>query len=514
MSSDHEALSRRRLLQGLLAVGGVGAVGGLPALRDAAAAGPRLGRDDRILVVITLDGGNDALNTVVPMNDGRYRDLRGPLAVTRGVRPIGDGLGLHPNLSWLHGEHRAGRLATVLGVGEPSRDRSHFSSMAKWMGGHAAGPPFTTGWLGRYLDEIGADSIAGVAVGNQGVPLLLQRRNGSAIGLPVIGDLFGADRRSSDGRIKAVVHAHRTLLRYRSSGLSAAADAVLGAQAEAIDASVDVNPVFSPELPANQAQFLNDMELAVRMVNLDVGARVIHVEYPGFDTHSAQRPLHDDMLGVLDAGLAAFARRVRPALADRVVTFVYSEFGRRAERNGSGATDHGAAGLSFVVGRPVTGGLYGQQPSLRRLDDRGDLRHHVDHRSVYATLLEDYLGVDATPILGASYERLRMFDDPVFCQGRRATIVGTDGRDVLRGTSGADVIAAGAGNDRIVAGGGNDLVCAGAGKDRIAGGAGNDRLFGEAGNDVIAGGRGRDDLIGGGGRDRLKRDRRDRRVRH
>jgi Ca2+-binding RTX toxin-like protein len=220
------------------------------------------------------------------------------------------------------------------------------------------------------------------------------------------------------------------------------------------------------------------------------------------------------MLGVLDAGLAAFARRVRPALADRVVTFVYSEFGRRAERNGSGATDHGAAGLSFVVGRPVTGGLYGQQPSLRRLDDRGDLRHHVDHRSVYATLLEDYLGVDATPILGASYERLRMFDDPVFCQGRRATIVGTDGRDVLRGTSGADVIAAGAGNDRIVAGGGNDLVCAGAGKDRIAGGAGNDRLFGEAGNDVIAGGRGRDDLIGGGGRDRLKRDRRDRRVRH
>lgn len=513
MSEDPEVVSRRRLLQGLLAVGGVGVAGGLPALRDAAAAGPRLRRDERILIVVTLDGGNDALNTVVPMGDGRYRDLRGPLAITRGVRPVGGGLGLHPNLSWLHGEHRAGRLATVLGVGEPTRDRSHFSCMAKWMGGTAAGPPFTDGWLGRYLDEIGADAIAGVAVGNQGVPLVLQRRNGSAVGLPVIGDLFGADRRFPDGRTKPIVHAHRTLRRFRSSGLSTAADAVLGAQAEAIDASVDVNPVFSPELPANQAQFLNDMELAVRLVNLDVGARVVHVTYPGFDTHSDQRPLHDDMLGVLDAGLAAFARRLRPALADRVVTFVYSEFGRRAERNGSGATDHGAAGLSFVLGRPVTGGLYGQQPSLRRLDDRGDLRHHVDHRSVYATLLEDYLGVDATPILGASYERLRIFDDPVFCRGRRATIVGTDGPDVLRGTSGNDVIAAGAGNDRIVGRGGNDLICAGPGDDVVRGGRGNDRLYGQAGNDVLAGNKGRDDLIGGPGRDRLRRDRRDRRVR-
>lgn len=511
--NDPEVVSRRRLLQGLLAVGGVGAVGGLGALRDAAAAGPRLGRDERVLVVVTLDGGNDGLNTVVPFGDGRYRDLRGPLAITRGTRPIGNGLGLHPNLRWLHGEHRAGRLATVLGIGEPTRDRSHFSAMAKWMGGRTGTPPFTDGWLGRYLDEIGADPIAGVAVGNQGVPLLLHRRNGSAVGLPVIGDLFGADRRFADGRTKPVVHVHRTLRRFRRSGLSAAADTLLAAQAEAIDVSVDVNPAFTPAMPANQAQFVSDMELAARVVNLDVGARVIHVEYPGFDTHSAQRPLHDDMLGVLDAGLARFAERLRPALADRVVTFVYSEFGRRAERNGSGATDHGAAGLAFVLGQPVTGGLYGRQPSLRRLDDRGDLRHHVDHRSVYATLLEDYLGVDAVPILGANFERLPVFDDPVFCKGRRATIVGTDGADRLVGTAGPDVIVAGAGNDRIFGRGGNDVVCAGAGNDRVVGGAGNDRLYGEGGRDLIIGGKGRDVLDGGPGRDRLRRDRRDRRVR-
>ena len=110
-SEDPQTLTRRRLLQGMLAVGGVGMVGGLQALREAAEAAP-LRRDENILVLVTLDGGNDALNTVVPINDGRYRDLRGGLAITSGLRPIGGGLGLHPNLRWMKQQHDAGRMAT------------------------------------------------------------------------------------------------------------------------------------------------------------------------------------------------------------------------------------------------------------------------------------------------------------------------------------------------------------------------------------------------------------------
>ncbi len=505
-------LTRRRLLQGLLAVGGVGAVGGLGALRDSLEAAP-LPRGEKILVLVTLDGGNDALNTVIPIDSGRYRDLRRSLAITRGIRPIGAGLGLHPNLRWMKSQHDQGRLATVLGIGEMTKDHSHFSCMARWMGGTNAPPPYTDGWLGRYLDHLGSDALGGVAVGNQGVPLVLQRSNGDSVGLPVIGDLFGADRRFDDGSLKPVIHAHRALKRYATSGLSPAADRLMGVQAEAIDIAVDVNPTFQPTLSSSLPPFIHDMELAARILNLDVGVRVVHVEYTGFDTHAAQRPLHDDMLRDLDRGLARFADTLQRRFQDRVVTVLYSEFGRRAARNGSAATDHGAAGAAFVLGSQVTGGIYGEQPSLRRLDSRGDLRPSLDHRSLYATVLDGWLGADPVAVLGGNYERLRIFDDPVYCQGRLATHVGTASSDVINGSRRSDVIVGRGGGDTIRGRGGDDLVCAGSGNDDVHGGPGRDRLYGSAGRDTLTGGKGRDSLFGGRGRDTLNRDRRDRVVR-
>ena len=501
-SESDGVLTRRRMLQGLLALGGVTAVGGLPALRDAAHAAP-LGAGEPILVVVTLDGGNDSLNTVVPIGSGRYRDLRGGLAITSGLRPIGNGLGLHPNLAWLEQQHRAGNLATVLGVGDPGLEHSHFAAMAKWMGGHKDAGPRQDGWLGRYLDSLQADSLAGVAIGNKGVPLILQRSHGDSIGLPEIGDLFGADRRDDDGNLKPVIHAHRELKQYGGSRLSPAADRLMRVQADAIRRAVKVNPTFTPTVPETLPDFVRSMELAARLINLDVGVRVIHIEYPEFDTHALQRPFHDNLLRNLDRGLQRFASSLRGEFRAQVATLVYSEFGRRAARNGSAATDHGAGGTAFLVGEPVTGGLYGEQPPLGKLDSRGDLRVRLDYRSLWHTVLEGYLGVDAAPILGRDYERLRVFDAPVYCGGKLATHVGTAGNDIITGTRRSDVIVGRKGNDTINGRGGNDVVCAGPGADEISGGPGRDRLFGQAGSDVIRGNQHADRLSGGQGRDRL-----------
>jgi uncharacterized protein (DUF1501 family) len=521
--SDAMVMSRRRMLQGLLALGGIGLIEGVPGVRPALA-GPPLGRGDRILVVVTLDGGNDTLSTLVPYTSGRYYDIRGSLAIAENtVMDVGDGLGLHPNLQYVGQRFNAGDVAFVRGIGEPTDEHSHFAALAKWMSGDPHASPDASGWLGRYLDALGGDSLSGVAIGPLGTPQLLRRQAGRVTGLPMLGDLFGADA-VVDGEVRPVkwAHKHLSALGGADIGKGKWAQAVVATQAEAIGSAAKVNPSYSPTINDNLPDVVRDLTLAARVVNLDVGARVLHVRHNGFDTHNAQRPEHDDLLESLDLGLARFFDTLAPRYHDRVVVLCWSEFGRRIEPNGSGGVDHGSAGMALVLGSKVTGGHYGLQPSLSRPTDRGDLRMQVDYRSLYATVLDRYLGADSTEILGASYENLGIFDEAVYCDGQRATIVGTAGADRLRGTKGRDVIAGLGGNDVIIGGGGADTICGGDGNDTLRGGAGGDRLFGDRGNDRLSGeggrdrlegGRGRDQLRGGAGRDRLIRDGQDSVVR-
>jgi hypothetical protein len=135
----------------------------------------------------------------------------------------------------------------------------------------------------------------------------------------------------------------------------------------------------------------------------------VNVNLGGFDTHDSQRPDHDDLMAELDAGIAAFFGNLSPIMAARTSMLVFSEFGRRVERNSTG-TDHGTAGLMMLIGPAVNGGLHGTQPSLTNLDNRGDMHHHLDFRSVYATILEDWLDADSAEVLGANYATLDLYD--------------------------------------------------------------------------------------------------------
>jgi uncharacterized protein (DUF1501 family) len=496
---DDGGHERRKFLQGMLAVGGVTALG-LPMLSSKAAeAGPRLAADERILVTLVLDGGNDGLNTLIPVNDGRYRDLRGSLAIGRsGTHSVGDGLALHPNLGRLANRFGNGEVAIIRGVGEPSDDHSHFQSMARWMAGTARPAPWFSGYLGRYLDGIGGDELSGVTIGGNGVPLHLVRPQGETTAVPGWGGLFGLDYDANNYNRPT----YDAMLKYNAGALNKGhwAEQVARSNSRAISTADTVGAIFNPEIELEN-DFIRDAELVARLINLDVGARCISLSLGGFDHHADQRPSHDDYMGYVDRAISRILNGVKASHRGRVLIMTMSEFGRRPEENGTG-TDHGTANTMFVVGSAVNGGLYGAQPKLSRLDERGDLRHEVDFRSMYATVLDDWLNADSTEILGANYENLGFLSQS--CNGQEATIVGSRSGETIHGTAGRDVIVGLGGADTIYGHGGDDVICAGPGTDTVFGDEGNDNIFGDTGDDDLRGGDGNDYLRGGSGHDQLR----------
>jgi len=369
---------------------------------------------DRTLVVLEMGGGNDGLNTVVPFASSRYHDLRGELAIDEPLDLDGQ-IGLHPALTFLAERYAAGQVAVVEGIGYPDPDLSHFASMATWWSG-LPGAAGTTGWLGRYLDgTVGAeDPLAGVAIGPGPTPALLGERafqvsvqDMSGLAPRVPGWIDGTDELMAMWRGFAPSDFDGAVL----------LDRVRAAIANTVDAAGELNAVLggqdagtsgtSGTAPAGRrrSDLATSMEVAAALVTGPNPPAVVYVHGWGdFDTHEGQEARHGAMMQALDDGLTGFFDAVESAGAqDRVIVMTTSEFGRRPAFNGSG-TDHGTANTHFVVGAPVAGGRYGATPDLANLDSRGDPRHAVDYRSVYATVLSSWFGADAPAILGDDWE--------------------------------------------------------------------------------------------------------------
>jgi len=402
--SGSDGFARRRFLQGALATGG--AVGVMPGVFDSiAAAATPLAPSDRILVTVFLNGGNDHLNTIIPAEDSAYQSARGGLAVgVDGSNSIGNGLYLHPNLSRLKARYDTGQVALIEGVGEPGDDHSHFTSMATWFAGIPA-VPNPTGWLGRYGDGMNLDGVGMVHIGWGGIPMLLRGNQASAVGLPPNGSLFGADRSEAWER-----YAIEAVSEYGDGGVGGTWGDDVGASfRDAVDTAEQIQPAFVEGLA--EEGLARELGLAAEVINLNLGTRIVSVSLGGFDHHDGQRPGHDDLLAELDAGIDAFFTNLAPAFAGRTGMLVFSEFGRRVEANNSAGTDHGTAGAMMFISSRAEGGHHGQQPSLTDLDWHGDMHHHVDFRSVYATLLDEWLDSDSQEVLGANYSALSIIGD-------------------------------------------------------------------------------------------------------
>ncbi len=402
-------LERRRFLQGALATG-AGAVAMPTILADQAGAAG--GADDTILLTITLAGGNDGLNTLGPFEDGTYRGARGALAQNVGnAHSAADGLWWHPSLRRLATRFRRGEVAVVQGVGDPLKDRSHFSNLARWQTGLPDGRISGTGWLGRWLDEASLGQFGGVAIGGRGVPLHLRGASSSVTDLPFNGNgLYGSDRSAARDQLmfRAIERMGRP-----SSDRSLWTNRVGELTSFAVETARGVAPAYAQGFPEDR--FLHSMVLSARLLNLNLGTRVLNVWQSGYDTHDSQIGgssgvgEHADLLSNLDIGIDSFFSTLSPSIADRVVVLIYSEFGRRVEANGSRGTDHGTSNHVFFVGRRVRGGLYGDRPPLTRLDDRGDLRVTTDFRSVYATAVDSWLGGNSSSVLGRQYGTIDLF---------------------------------------------------------------------------------------------------------
>jgi len=391
-----------------------GSPAGEPAPGPAHATGPtHSGRGT--LVLVTLYGGNDGLNTVVPYADPVYAASRPTLAVTDPIH-LSTALGLHPSLTGLKQLWDGGHLAVVLGVGYPEPNRSHFRSMDIWQ----SAVPETdvgTGWLGRWLDTQAHDPMRALSLGPT-LPLLLQGARTAASAVPS-GRLAlpgGATVTALVEAIGATYNGEPALAVdvARSAGdlLTVLHDvaAILAAQppSDAATGGANLEPATTAPATTGAANaggaLAAELDVVARLIKGGAPTQLYSVSLGGFDTHADEKANHDRLMGELDAAVSGFLSSV--ASVPGVVLATYSEFGRRVASNASGGTDHGTASALFVAGTGVKGGLYGSQPSLTDLD-QGDLKFSTDFRSVYATLAEKVLGVPAADVLnGKTFDLL------------------------------------------------------------------------------------------------------------
>ena len=408
-------LTRRRFLsRSSLALASLGALR-VPSFEKTLGGAVPAAAPARSLLVIQLAGGNDGLNTVIPHSDPEYAKLRPTIGLADQERLDLDGrVALHSALAPLRERFVRGQLAVLQGVGYPNPDRSHFPSTAVWQTARLEPYREPAGWLGRAIDTTAQGGsrapLTGLGIGGGGLTPALQAQATSVPSLlsldafamqpdrryptdapalrRAVADIFpGSEARSEAGFIRQVGN---TAL--QSSDVLRAA--VTG---------------YASNVTYPQGVFGNQLRLVAQLLTSGTGTRLFHVTLPGFDTHANQKAQQRALLDQLGQGIDAFLTDLeRHGCLSGTAVVTYSEFGRRAGENGSAGTDHGSGSVTFVVGEGVAGGIYGPVADLAHLAN-GDVPFAVDFRSVYASVLRDWLGVPPDRVLGSGFGDLRLF---------------------------------------------------------------------------------------------------------
>jgi uncharacterized protein (DUF1501 family) len=387
------------------------------------------GKDNTILVVLQLAGGNDGLNTVVPFADDAYHRARPKLGLAPDkILKLDSYIGLNGKLAGLKALHDDGHLALVQGVGYPNPNRSHFRATEIWQTASDANQFASDGWLGRYFDSCcsGAEPTVGVAVGDQ-APQAFSAKTPTGITLSRPEQFRwraspNADRKAltdeevfyrqliGDAEEAAPVEGNSIAALPGKTQTNSSTEDFL--RRTALDAQISSDKIlaiarkYKSNMPYPPTQLGASFNLVARMIGGGLPTRVYYASLGGFDTHAGQVNSHERLMGTLNDAIAAFVADLKQqGNFERVLLMTFSEFGRRVAENANGGTDHGAAAPMFLIGGGVKPGLLGKHPSLTNLDN-GDLRFGTDFRSVYASVLEQWLRAPSQLVLGKKFATL------------------------------------------------------------------------------------------------------------
>jgi uncharacterized protein (DUF1501 family) len=389
------------------------------------------GKDSPILVLIQLAGGNDGLNTVVPYTNDFYYNARPTIGIPANqVLTLNDTLGLNPSMTGFKSLFDAGQLTVVNGVGYPNPNRSHFRATEIWQTASDEDKYLTDGWLGRYFDNAcqGCDPTVAINIGPR-LPQAFSSHHPTGISL----ENPDSYRFMGSGQNDDETVAYRSMFNTESNDLSPAANA--GGSVSMVSGTVTLQngqstldflertsmdaQVSSDKIRAiagktkNSALYpknglANNLQLVARLIGGGLPTRIFYVSQGGYDTHTGQRGAQDNRLKELADSVKAFTDDLTAmGVFDRVMIMTFSEFGRRVTQNGSGGTDHGAAAPMFLIGPKMKAGLLGTEPSLAPADLLdGDIKYNTDFRSVYASILQNWLNTPSVPILGKQFDTL------------------------------------------------------------------------------------------------------------
>ena len=365
--------------------------------------------NDHVLVVLQLGGGNDGLNTVIPYADPAYGNARPGI----GIRPdqvlhLDAHVGLNPVMPNLKSLYDDGKLAVVQGVGYDNPTYSHFEGLYVW---EHADPKrqATDGWLGKLLGgqlDSQGHPLAGCALGQASTPSEMRANNA------VVSVIQSVDTYKVQGGAGREVAAP-ALYRQTPGIYGALFDQALSTAESGIKIlqgatyTPAVSYVNQKTVYGSKNSLADSLQLTAQMIVTEPSVKLCHVVLGGFDTHQDEDQRQAALLSYVDGAVSAFIKDLEAHnVADRVVLMTWSEFGRRVHENGSRGTDHGAAAPVFIAGAPVKGGVYGDPPSLTSTIDGGNLKYTTDFRSVYQTLIRDWLQADAASVLGATFPEL------------------------------------------------------------------------------------------------------------
>jgi len=372
-------------------------------------------RQDRILVVVQLGGGNDGLNTVIPFGHDEYHRRRPNIRIDgRQALRIAeaDGLGLHPNLGGLKSLHDDGLLCTIQGVGYPNPNRSHFTSMDIWQSGDPRNPN-AQGWIGRYFDNACRGTPfpdPAINIGREAPKALT-----GTLHAPISFESEELFRWIGEDVHPALEPTYRDLAKQPGGSgtaptrgrdetqLEFLTRTTLDAQvaSDRIRAAVREQPLVN--YPGNP--LAQQLRMVAAMIRAGLPTQVYYVNLGGFDTHAGQPGQHANLMNAVGSSLRAFQSELqRLGVEDHVLTMTFSEFGRRVGENASRGTDHGTAAPMFLIGSNVKPGFANPHPSLTDLDG-GDLKYDIDFRRIYAAILEDWFRTDSEAVLGGNFRK-------------------------------------------------------------------------------------------------------------